>query len=164
MPNSVLRPAVPADRAGFLAMALRSWLDAYATLLAPEVVAGAPAMLERAFDKRWWELRVAVSDQAVLGFYSLGAADDPSHRNYLWHLYVDPEFHRRGVGRALNAAALAEIAGRGETTAWLDVLVANERARAFYRALGWREARVETSDDYDLVILECDVPAPAAGG
>ncbi len=162
MADLVVRPAELLDRAGFLQMALRSWLDAYESLLPQEVVADAPAMLERAFDKRWRELRVAVSDEAVVGFYSLGAADDPGYRNYLWHLYVDPAFQRRGVGRALDAKALAEIGARGDTTAWLDVLAANQRARAFYRALGWREVRVEATDDYDLVIMECEVPEPTA--
>lgn len=150
----VIRPATPADRAGFLDAALRSWRDAYAELLPRAQVEAAPAMLERAFEKRGAELVVAVLDGVVVGFYSLGPADDPEQRDYLWHVYVDPRVQRRGVGRALTEAALAEIASRGATRAWLDVLAGNTKARAFYRALGWEEVGRDASGDYELVILE----------
>ncbi|MBK7974236.1 MAG: GNAT family N-acetyltransferase [Deltaproteobacteria bacterium] len=150
----VIRPAAPADRAGFLDAALRSWLDAYAELLPREQVESAPAMLERAFEKRAGELRVAIVDGGIVGFYSLGPVDDPEQRNYLWHVYVDPRAQRRGVGRALTEAALAELAARGETRAWLDVLAGNAKARAFYAALGWSEIGRDASGEYELVILE----------
>lgn len=150
----VIRPATPADRTGFLDAALRAWLDAYEELLPREQVEAAPAMLERAFEKRGAELVLAVLNGVVVGFYSLGSASDPGERNYLWHVYVDPRAQRRGVGRALTEAALVELAARGETKAWLDVLSGNAKARAFYRALGWEEVGRDSSGDYDLVILE----------
>ena len=150
----VIRPATTADRDGFLDAALRSWLDAYAERLPRDEVEAAPAMLERAFEKRGAELVLALLDGVVVGFYSLGPADDPERRNYLWHVYVDPRAQRRGVGRALTEAALSEIATRGATTAWLDVLSGNEKARAFHRALGWVEVGYDSSGEYGLVILE----------
>ena len=127
------------ERESFIAMALRSWLDAHDKLLTGAEVADAPAMLERAWAKRWREFRVAETQSALVGFYSLGDPGDAEENNYLWHLYVDPPWQRRGVGTALNRAALEEIAARGAARAWLDVLAKNAKARAFYRALGWRE-------------------------
>lgn len=151
----VVRPVREDEREAFLGPALRSWMDAYDGVLDAAEVADAPAMLARAWEKRWRAFRVAEVDGAIAGFYSLGAADDAKTVNYLWHLYVDPLRQRRGVGRALNDAALAEIRGRGGATAWLDVLAVNAKARAFYGALGWRETGVDT-DGYELVIMERD--------
>ena len=153
----VVRPVRADEREAFLAPALRSWLDAYDGVLDPAEVADAPAMMARAWDKRAAEFRVAVLDGVIAGFYSLGAADDAKTVNYVWHLYVDPLAQRRGVGRALNAAALAEIKARGASKAWLDVLRPNAKARAFYEALGWREIG-EEKDDYDSIIMECTIP------
>jgi ribosomal protein S18 acetylase RimI-like enzyme len=127
-------------------MALRSWLDAHEELLPADEVAGAPAMLERAWAKRWQQFRVAETRGALAGFYSLGSANDATENNYLWHLYVDPLWQRRGVGTALNRAALKEIAARDASTAWLDVLAKNAKAIAFYRALGWREVGPDLED------------------
>ncbi len=152
-----IRPGVPELRDGWLEAALRSWLDAYDGHLPPDEIAAAPAMLARAWARRSRDLRLAVLDGAVAGFYSLGNADSAEERNYLWHLYVDPHFQRRGIGRALNDAALAELASRGVSSVWLDVMRPNARARAFYAALGWRETKSDTSDGYDLVIMERDI-------
>ncbi len=157
MAGLIIRPAAPPDRDAWLTSALRAWLDAYEALLPAEEVADAGAMHARAWERRSDQFRLAVLDGVVAGFYSLGAADSARDRNYLWHLYVDPRVQRRGVGRALHDAALAEIAQRGPRNAWLDVLRPNLKARAFYGRLGWREARTDTSDGYDLVIMERDI-------
>jgi len=157
MSGVVIRPVEPGDHDGWLDAALASWLDAYQFVLPADEVANAPAMLETAWTKRWQELRVAVLDGAVVGFYSLGDAAKPDEVNYLWHLYVDPKVQRRGVGRALHEAALAEIAARSAATAWLDVIRQNDKARAFYAALGWRVTKTETDSGYDLVVMERDI-------
>lgn len=158
MTGLTIRAACPADRPSLTHAALASWLDAYAHLLPPEQVADAPAMLERAFDKRLPELRVALSEDLVLGFYSLGDAADPERRDYLWHLYVDPAAQRRGVGRALLAAALDELRGRGAPRAWLDVIAGNAKALAFYRACGFSDIGRFREDGLDYLILERALP------
>ncbi len=55
----------------------------------------------------------------------------------IWAIYVDPEAQRRGVGRALMAAATRGLADRGFREAVLWVFEANAPARAFYERLGW---------------------------
>ncbi|MFT3809317.1 MAG: GNAT family N-acetyltransferase [Micropepsaceae bacterium] len=157
MTGLVIRPALPHDHDGWLDAALAAWLDAYQLVLPAEEVANAPAMLDAAWNKRSGELRVAILHGEVAGFYSLGDAARPGEANYLWHLYVDPRFQRRGIGRALHDAALAEIASRGAANAWLDVIRQNDKARAFYAALGWRITKADTSDGYDLLIMERDI-------
>ncbi len=148
-----IRVARKDEREAFIAMALRSWLDAHERLLTAAEVTDAPAMLERAWDERWRQFHVAETQGALAGFYSLGSAGDTKENNYLWHLYVDPAWQRQGVGTALNRAALDEIAARGADTAWLDVIAKNTKALAFYRALGWREIGSDL-DDPDLVLME----------
>ncbi len=150
-----IRPAEIADREAFIAMALRSWFDAYTALLPQAEIADAPAMMARAWEKRWTEFRVADLNGALAGFYSLGDVQDLADVNYLWHLYVDPGWQRRGIGRALNRAALTEIASRGARSAWLDVLEGNAKARAFYTALGWQETGRDPEDPM-LVLMEVD--------
>lgn len=141
------------EREAFLQMALSSWLDAYDGLLPSAEVADAPAMLQRAWVKRWRHFRVAETSGALAGFYSLGDEGDDEENNYLWHLYVDPAWHRRGIGTALNRAALDEIASRGAATAWLDVLAKNTKALQFYRALGWHEIGPDLEDPA-LVLMD----------
>lgn len=150
----IVRPATRADREDLRGPALRAWRDAYVGLLPQRDIDDAPAMLERAFDRRITDMRVAVLDGVIAGFYSLGAPDKPEAVNYLWHLYVDPQCQRRGVGRALNDAALAELKSRGASRVWLDVVAGNEKAIAFYAAMGWREYGRETQDGLDYVLME----------
>jgi ribosomal protein S18 acetylase RimI-like enzyme len=150
----LIRPATNADRAALFDVALASWLDAHSVLLPPAAVRDAPAMINRAFDRRLDELRVAVSDGRIVGYYSLGRADDPKSVNYLWHLYVDPACQRRGIGRALHTAAMTEIGSRACTLAWLDVVSGNVKAIAFYRTLGWTETGRERVDGIELVTMQ----------
>jgi len=69
----------------------------------------------------------------VVGFASLYIPDD-----FLHHLYVDPEFQRKGVGAALLSEVLAMVGSDGS----LKCQVQNKVARDFYNAHGW----VEDSD------------------
>jgi GNAT superfamily N-acetyltransferase len=55
--------------------------------------------------------------------------------NFIHHLYVLPEYHRVGIGRALLESALSIIS----RPAKLKCQSANKNACQFYRHLGWRE-------------------------
>jgi ribosomal protein S18 acetylase RimI-like enzyme len=54
-------------------------------------------------------------------------------------LAVLPDFQRRGIGRALLAAAEERALARGCAKLTLEVLEENARARALYRARGFRD-------------------------
>jgi GNAT superfamily N-acetyltransferase len=66
----------------------------------------------------------------VIGFVGIWLPE-----NFIHHLYVLPEFHRIGVGRALLETALRTIS----RPAKLKCQSANKNAREFYQHLGWRE-------------------------
>ena len=52
-------------------------------------------------------------------------------------LYVDRDWHGKGVARVLMSASLEAIGSRGSDVAWLGVWERNERAIAFYRKFGF---------------------------
>lgn len=56
---------------------------------------------------------------------------------YVDEFYVEPSFRRRGVGRELAQAMLAELRRAGVREIGLSVLRRNERAQAFWRSLGF---------------------------
>ena len=66
----------------------------------------------------------------VVGFVGIWLPE-----NFIHHLYVLPEFHRVGIGRALLDSALRTIS----RPAKLKCQSANKNAREFYQHLGWRE-------------------------
>lgn len=56
----------------------------------------------------------------------------------IFDVAVDPAFTRRGIGRALLSAALAEGARRGATSAHLEVAEGNAPAAALYTGAGFK--------------------------
>jgi len=74
----------------------------------------------------------------------------------LYQLYVDAEWHGRGVAAALMAWAIAAAGTRGAQDLWLTVFIDNQRARAFYRRRGFLEVgpytfMVGTHADEDII-------------
>ena len=55
-------------------------------------------------------------------------------------IYVDRTARGTGVAARLLRMAEAEIRRAGHRHAWLAVVAGNQRARAFYARLGWRDA------------------------
>jgi ribosomal protein S18 acetylase RimI-like enzyme len=89
---------------------------------------------------------VLVADQAggVVGLVHVQVYDTPAQpelaprrRIYIEELVVAPDQRRRGVGRALMAAAGRWGTQRGATQVVLTVWARNGGARRFYRALGF---------------------------
>jgi GNAT superfamily N-acetyltransferase len=86
--------------------------------------------------QRITEIRFAVQvweeGGQILGF-SAGATRDGT----IWALFVDPASERRGIGRALFAAACDTLRRAGHRTAMLTT-DRGTRAERFYRAAGWK--------------------------
>lgn len=95
-----------------------------------------------------WVTHVAERDGVVIGFVGTGPtlAEDESATTGELFINVDPSAWRTGAGRALLAAANEHFAALGCAEAKLWVLEGNDRAIAFYEALGWREAGVRKID------------------
>jgi GNAT superfamily N-acetyltransferase len=85
------------------------------------------------------------ADGDLLGFGVARVARRPAlfeetARGSLDHLVVRPDARRRGVGRALVAAAAAWLRAQGATRLEIAVAHGNAEGAAFWRALGFRPA------------------------
>jgi GNAT superfamily N-acetyltransferase len=65
------------------------------------------------------------------------ATRDPEMTSELKVLYIDPLVQRRGVGRALQDAAIEHARTTGASDLRLWVAERNAGARGFYEATGW---------------------------
>lgn len=149
MDAPVVRRATPEDAAAIARAHVHGWRVGYRGLL-PDAVLDGLSVAERTVTWRERLARptptdattcVAVVDHVVLGFSCFAGTRDtdaPPGTGELWALYVHPDHWRRGAGRALDAAAVEDLARTGATRATLWVLSSNARARAFYESQGWR--------------------------
>jgi len=145
-----VRPATPDDAAAMARLHARSWPVAYGGLLPDalidHVVANEPGRTERwrrtlADRSAPGAALVAEREGRILGLVFWGPSRDgdatPGTAE-VQAIYLDPGAIGQGVGRALLAAAVADIEAHGHPQATLWVLTANARARRFYEAAGWR--------------------------
>lgn len=124
---------------------MRSWQVGYRDLLPPEYLAQL-----RPEDRAWkYEFSgadpnaprtiVGIIDGGIRGFATVAPARDPNLPGYgeLCALYVDPDYWRRGLGKALLAASCAHLLESGIEHAMIWVLRGNTRALRFYQREGW---------------------------
>jgi len=137
---------------------VRCWRDAYRGVVADEIVDALDAAEE---ERRWSGLvdehrvLVAREEGVAVGMVRFGADEDEPLRGHVFSLYVDPRASGAGVGRALLARAVEELAAEGFASATLWVFSANERALRFYRAAGWRETgRTRVEPEWQALELE----------
>ncbi len=85
---------------------------------------------------------VAVQGGAIVGWVSGGRCRDADRRGpgqgEVYAIYVLPEWWGRGAGRLLMAHAVRTLAEAGYCDITLWVLEANQQARRFYAAAGFR--------------------------
>ena len=77
---------------------------------------------------------VGIFEERVVAAVMVG---HDGHRGVLYYLAVDPEFRKRGFGKATVAAAEAWLRERGVWKINLMVRSENERAGRFYERLGY---------------------------
>lgn len=89
---------------------------------------------------------VATVQGRPIGMVTYGKARHPDFGNLpeLQHLYVDPDFQSRGLGRRLLLDAVSMIENEGLPGVALGVVEENVRARSFYGSLGARERGIFT--------------------
>jgi ribosomal protein S18 acetylase RimI-like enzyme len=144
-----VRRADPADARAIAEVSVAGWQEAYRGML-PDGFLDSLRVDSR--ERGWHEMLtrdepgrtpawVAEEEGRVAGFVSCGPPRDedvPLPGAEIYAIYVRPELWRGGIGRALLDTATAHLRATGARTLVLWVLEANERARAFYEAMGWR--------------------------
>jgi GNAT superfamily N-acetyltransferase len=98
-----------------------------------------------------------VTGWAALGPYrtqgDIPLPGPPDGGGELYSLYVHPDRHGTGTGRALMAAALAEGVRRGWPRMLLWVLEGNAHARRFYEKAGFAYDGLDNSFEIDGVTV-----------
>lgn len=136
MAGIAVRPFRSDDAEGLVALArdLAAALDDPPLALTPETLLEALAVPDP-----WCRLLVAERARTLVGYAATCRRFEPHlGKRSLWlaDLHVAASERRRGIGRLLFAAVAREALEQGcERVVW-DLWRANERGRAFYRALG----------------------------
>ncbi len=140
-----IRTAVAGDADAIAALHVDVWRRTYRDL-AP---AAAYDALDLAARRRSWDAilsearadaatLVAEKDGTLAGFAHGGPPGNDAFggRGEVKYFYVATKFARQGIGRVLLATLAGRLADRGYQGIALGVVVGNEPALAFYRALG----------------------------
>lgn len=97
----------------------------------PGLGAGKPGKWEFQDSIAGEELWVAEGGKGLAGLVTIWRPDA-----FIHHLYIEPAWQRRGIGRMLLQLALRRCGGHAE----LKCDEANRAAHGFYLAAGWRPA------------------------
>jgi len=139
-----VRPAKPSDAAAFAKIHAAAWREAYIGILPQPTL---DTMIGRRGPAHWAgalkraeNFRVIVFDGNIAGYTSFGPARDRAviAKSEIYEIYLAPEYQGVGLGRRLfdeSCEAAVKTHGAG-VVVW--VLMQNQRALAFYRALGGR--------------------------
>jgi ribosomal protein S18 acetylase RimI-like enzyme len=138
-----VRPAVVKDAMRIGKIHVSSWQATYVGVFPREFLEG----LSVSSRQVWWTQRlsrpinradvlvVEIRDE-VVGFASVGPSGETEGEVYA--IYLAPEMFRLGLGRELMEASETRLATAGFEEAILWVVEANQRARSFYEAMGWK--------------------------
>lgn len=171
----LVRLATSDDAPAIARVHVDTWRAAYRGLVADEYLA---QLSVGARTERWREIlsrphdpkaatRVALRDDAVIGFVSNGPsrdADADAGTGEVLALYVAPEAWSTGAGRALMEAAFDAFRAAAHHIVTLWVLHGNERAIHFYERAGFRAdgaSKVEDRGDVKLDELRYRIVLPA---
>ncbi len=128
-----------------------AWLEVNNRAFAghPEQGSWTATTLEHRRREPWFDpegFLLAEDARGLAGFCWTKVHPVTAHDPQLGEIYVvgvDPSRQGTGLGRALVLAGLHSLAGRGPRTGMLYVDAANRPAMGLYRALGFREHRVD---------------------
>ncbi|MEJ2034881.1 MAG: GNAT family N-acetyltransferase [Maritimibacter sp.] len=149
--NLITRRAGPADAEGLAHLHVAVWRQTYAALAPAEAL----EMLDEANRLPGWQAALAPDapksaggtliaelDGRAVGFVRYGPASQPElgDAGEVKHLYVLPDYARRGIGQRLLSEAFAGLRAMGFEVAVLAVVAGNDAALGFYQAQGAERA------------------------
>jgi ribosomal protein S18 acetylase RimI-like enzyme len=127
---------------------VRSWRHTYRNLAPPH----AYATLDVPCRRKMWTDKLSANDGTLIvlvaelagrmvGMGAAGGSSKPEYggRGAIRSLYVDPDFKRRGIGRALLSRLAIHLTSTNYRGAALSVVRDNAPAIAFYEALNGRQ-------------------------
>jgi len=142
-----VRGATQSDVDAIVDVHVETWKVAYRGQLPDEYLDGLDAtrprramVWQRAIDSPTQRVLVADRDGLVVGFVSVGPADDKTlgaEVGELYAIYVHPRAWDIGAGRELISRGVDALRELGYARAVLWVLGSNDRARRFYERAGW---------------------------
>lgn len=147
--NIAIRAATTEDAQSLSALAIHVWLNTYATDgvrrdLAEEVLTAhsVDVFLSQISSSQHEKIYIAEIDNALLGFVDitsdtaspgLGMASGLEINT----LYVQPEFHKKGIGKALLQRAEQKTLNLNVPLLWLTAWSGNVNAIDFYKHCGY---------------------------
>jgi len=139
---------------------VRGWQWAYRGLLPDAVLDGLVAREREKEWQRWLQDEtvhtwVVEEGGRVIGFVSCGPSSDDL-AGEIFTIYRERDAGVPGVGHALLAHAMNDLASRGFGEAVLWVLEGNVRARRFYEREGWA-ADGGRKEEERIDYVRCDV-------
>jgi len=156
-----VRRAVVDDAEAIERVRTDTWRDTYRRLVPDSLLAGLGydatrrRALMSALPAHQFVL-VAEDRGAVVGFCIGGRSRSPEERfrGEVYAIYVLPEHHGRGIGRALLEAAARDLAERGFGSMIVWVLRENAPSRRFYERMGGLHIRDEDRELYGVRMTE----------
>lgn len=158
-----VRPATAADAAQIAGVHVESWRSTYPGIVPQSILDGLSVERRTAFwsglllapgETRTW---VGELDDRIVGFVGTGPPADLALRPdtaELQAIYLLPAARGIGLGRLLIRTATSDFVERGFASAILWVLTANEGARRFYEAAGWRRDGAAQMLDFGGTLIE----------
>ncbi len=163
----VVRDAVVGEGRSIAEIRIASWRAAYTGLMPQELldsmsVETGAARFEQAIISGvpGSALLVVENEGELRGFAAIGPdRDGEPARGELYAIYLHPDWFRRGQGSALMAEAVSRLRDLQYRMAILWVLEANEAARSFYEAVGWRaNGQQKTDPGFGQPLVEVAYP------
>jgi ribosomal protein S18 acetylase RimI-like enzyme len=168
-----IRPAKVEDARDIARIRVTTWRFAYQGIMPHEILASMDIEKE---SERWKEILAqftaergafvaeveapgeegGTGGQFVPGYCFCGPVrnQDREYTGELYALYVQPDRHRRGLGKLLVQAAARFLIGQGYRRMIIYVLRENQPSRAFYEAIGGKAVREKQDEIGGTALIE----------
>lgn len=97
---------------------------------------------------------VAVEDGKVVGAILCG---HDGRRGCMYHVCVQPEYRRRGIGKEMVVFAMKRLREEGINKVALIAFTSNDIGNAFWKQIGWTKR--EDLNYYDFTLNEANIVA-----